>query len=66
MSNNQKFITFIVYSNSRYYQIESCRLEWIDCRPSLYHLQLNGNCNINSSSSLYLVKLCYLLLRLFL
>ncbi len=35
---------FIVYSISRYYQKESCRLEWIDCHPSLHHLQLSENC----------------------
>ena len=30
---------FILYLNWLYYQIESCRLERIDCRPSHYHLQ---------------------------
>ena len=39
-----KDLQLILYSNSRYYETESCRLEWIDYHPSLHHLKFSGNC----------------------
>ena len=41
---------FILYLNSQCYQKEPCRLECIDCHPSLHHLQLNENCLVRQLS----------------